>query len=142
MNIEVNFVAIILAIVANMAIGFAWYSPFILGKPWMKERGLTKEKMQSMQKEASKAYGMSTIAAALMSYFLYHVMVLSMNFYHYSAVQTGLTTAFFMWLGFVMPIQFTANIFADKKNWRLFAIDTGYQLAALLGMGLVIALVK
>lgn len=60
-----------------------------------------------------------------------------MNFYHYPAVQTGLTSAFWMWFGFVMPVQTTTPIFGDKK-WQLLGIDTGYQLVSLLGMGLVI----
>lgn len=45
-----------------------------------------------------------------------------------------------MWLGFVMPVQVTTTIFSDKKNWKLFAIDTGYQLVSLLGMGLVLGM--
>lgn len=142
MDFGVNVVAIIVAVIVNMAVGFLWYSPIILGKPWMKERGFTKEKMKSMQKEAAKSYGMSAIAALLMAYVLYHVMALSFNTYNYSAVQTGLTSGFFMWLGFVMPTQFTTTIFSDKKNWTLFGIDTGYQLVALLGMGVAIGLLS
>lgn len=140
MNIEVNYLSLVLAVVVNMAVGFLWYSPVVLGKPWMKERGFTKESMKAMQKEAAKSYVLSAIVAVFVAYILYHTMVLSLNFYHYSPIQTGLTTAFFMWLGFVMPTQFTATIFSDKKNWKLFGIDTGYQLVALLGMGVVIGL--
>lgn len=54
-------------------------------------------------------------------------------------LQTGLTSAFWMWLGFVMTVQLTGTIFGDK-NFKLFAIDTGYQLVALLGMGVVLGL--
>ncbi|OGH15909.1 MAG: hypothetical protein A3C30_03715 [Candidatus Levybacteria bacterium RIFCSPHIGHO2_02_FULL_40_18] len=66
-------------------------------------------------------------------------MTLSQNFYGYAELQTGLTTAFGMWLGFVMPVQTTATIFGDKK-WGLLGIDTGYQLVSLLVMAVVIAL--
>ena len=46
-------------------------------------------------------------------------------------------SAFYMWLGFVLPIQATDQIFG-KKNFKLLAINSGYQLLALLAMGLVI----
>jgi hypothetical protein len=66
-------------------------------------------------------------------------MTLSKNYFGYSLMQTGYMTAFFVWLGFVLPVQATATIFSEKKSWKLLAIDTGYQLVSLLAMGLVIA---
>lgn len=86
-----------------------------------------------------KLYGVSFVVALITGYVLAHVMALSLNFYGYPAVQTGLTTAFLVWLGFVMPVQATATIFGSK-NWQLLAIDTGYQLVSLLAMGVVIGL--
>lgn len=140
MNVEVNYLAILLAVVVSMAAGFLWYSPVILGKQWMRERGLSKESLKAQQKEAGKWYAISAVATVLMAYMLSHVMTLSMNFYGYEALQTGLTTAFFMWLGFVFPVQFTATIFSDNKNWKLLGIYTGYQLVSLLLMGVVLGL--
>ena len=61
----------------------------------------------------------------------------SMNFYNYPPVTTGVMSAFYMWLGFVLPVQATDQIFG-KKNFKLLAINSGYQLLALLAMGLVI----
>ena len=47
MNIEVNYIAIVIAAVAAMAIGFLWYSPMILGKQWMQLKGLTENSLKS-----------------------------------------------------------------------------------------------
>lgn len=44
-----------------------------------------------------------------------------------------------MWLGFVMPVQVTNQIFGEKK-WTLVGIDSGYLLTSLLTMGVVIAI--
>lgn len=123
-----------------MAFGFAWYSPFVLGKQWMKEKGLSKEHLKKAQKEMGKWYGISFVVSLVTAYVLSHVMTLSLNFYQYPELQTGLTSAFWMWLGFVMPVQLTATIFSEKKNFKLFGIDTGYQLVSLLAMGIVIGL--
>ncbi len=137
--VPVNYFAVLLAAVASMAIGFAWYSPMILGKQWIKEKGMTKEAMEKAKKEMGKWYGLSFVVSLITAFVLAHVMFLSTNYFHYQPIQIGLITAFWMWLGFVMPVQVTATIFGNK-NFKLFGIDTGYQLAALLTMGVVLGL--
>jgi len=139
MNIEVNYIAIFAAAIASMAIGFAWYSKAVLGGPWTKLKGYTEESLKSAQKEMGKWYGVSFVVALVTAYVLNHVIALSLNYYGYAELQTGLTSAFWMWLGFIMPVQLGATIFGDKK-FQLFAIDTGYQLVSILAMGAVIAL--
>lgn len=141
MNIEVNYVAVLLAAIASFVIGFLWYSPLLFGKMWMKLRGITQANMKKGQKDMGMLYGLSLVVSLFTAYMLAHVMALSLNYYGYPKLNTGLNSAFFMWLGFVMPVMVTATIFSDKKNWKLFGIDTGYQLASLLVMGVVLALI-
>ncbi len=140
MMIDVNYMGVLLAAVASMVIGFAWYHPALFGKPWMKLMGYTAEKLKKEQAQMGMFYGLSFVVALITAYVLAHVMALSENFYHNPGVPTGLMTAFWSWLGFVMPVQLTDQIFGSKK-WKLFAINTGYQLAALLVMGVVLGLV-
>lgn len=137
MNIEVNYLAVLVAAVASMILGFLWYSPILLGKPWMKEKGYTQESLKKEQKSAQMWYVVSFVLALVTAYVLFHVMTLSMNFFHYAKLQTGITTAFWMWLGFIMPTQLTATLFGGR-NLKLFGIDTGYQLVSVLAMGLVL----
>ena len=137
--IEVNWLAIVFAVVANMALGFLWYSPAVLGKQWMKEKGLSEEKLKKEQSQMGKWYMVSAVVALVQAFVLAHVMGLSQSFYNYAPVSTGLITAFWMWLGFVVVTQITATLFGGR-NWKLFAIETGYQLVALLAMGLVIGM--
>ena len=142
MNVEVNYLAVLIAAVVTVPLGFLWYSPYVLGKQWMRERGMTAESMKKSQSEMGKWYAVSLVVALITAYFLSHVMVLSENFFGYPMLKVGLTTAFWMWLGFVMPVQLTATIFSDKRNWTLFGIDTGYQLVSLFAMGVVIGLLS
>lgn len=141
-NIEVNFIAVIIAGIVSMGLGFLWYSPMVLGKQWMKEKGFTAESLKKAQKEMGTLYGLSFVVSLVTAYVLFHVMVMSLNFFHYSWLSTGLMSGFWMWLGFMMPVQITATIFSDKKNWKLFGIDTGYQLVSIMAMGAVIAMFK
>ena len=137
MNIEVNYLAILVAGVATMVVGFLWYGPMLFAKPWMKLMGHTKETMEKEKANMGKTYGTSFVLALVTAYVLSHVMSLSQNFYHYDAVMTGLTSAFWMWLGFIMPVQATDVLFGSKK-FKLFMINTGYQLASVLVMGVVL----
>lgn len=139
MNIEVNFVAVLLSGVASMILGFMWYGPMLFGVAWMKERGLTKASLSKAQKEMGKLYGLSFVVSLVTAFVLSHVMSLSNSFYGYPMLTTGIMTALWMWVGFMMPVQLTGTIFGNK-NWKLLAIDTGYQLASLLSMALVLSL--
>lgn len=139
--IEVNYMAVLLAVVASMVVGFVYYSPFVLGKPWMKLMGMGKDDMKPKGPEMAKLYGTSAVLALVTAYVLYHVMTMSMAFFNYSPLSTGLTSAFWMWLGFIMPVQATEVLFS-KKPVKLFVINTGYQLVSLLVMGVVIGLVR
>lgn len=138
MNVEINMLEILAAGVASMALGFLWYSPKILGKQWMKEKGLTQESVKKAQKEMGKLYALSFAVSLITAFVLFHVMTLSENFSHYPMLKVGFATAFWMWVGFIMPVQLTATIFGHS-NWKLFGIDTGYQLVSLVAMAVVIA---
>lgn len=138
MNVEVNYIAVLVASAVSMAVGFVWYT-VLFGKPWMKLMGYTKASMEKEKENMGKTYTISFILTLLTAYMLFHVMVFSESYFHYSAVMTGLTSAFSMWLGFVMTVQATDVLFGGKQ-WKLFAINTGYQLASLLAMGLTMGL--
>lgn len=139
MDFQVNWVAVLLAAVVNMIIGFAWYSPMLFAKPWMKLKGYTAEGLKKEQSEMGKWYGVSFVLALINAFVLSHVMMLSENFYHYDSITTGVMSAFWIWFGFVGPVMLLGQIFGEKK-WKLWGIDTGYQLVSLIAMGIVLAI--
>ena len=139
MNVEVNYLAVLLAAIANMVVGFLWYSKILFAKPWMEASGMTEEKIEAQSGQMTRTYIISFVGALVMAYVLFHVMALSENFFHYERFQTGLTSAFWMWLGFIAPVQLTEVLFGGK-SLRLYGINTGYQLAAMLAMGAVLGL--
>lgn len=128
---ETNILAIVLASIISMGLGFLWYSPMLFGNQWIKLMGYTKESMEKAKKEMGKAYAISFVGALVMAY------VLS-KFVTGSVLMDGILTGFWMWLGFVAPVQMTEVLFGGKK-WNLYYINTGYQLASLLAMSAVLA---
>lgn len=137
MEIEVNFLAVFLAAAGSMGVGFLWYSPLILGKPWMKLMGYTEKSLKEAQKKMGPLYGVSFIAALVTAFVLSHVSTMSAAYFGYPFASAAFSSAFWMWLGFVAPVQLTDVIFGSK-SFKLFAINTGYQLAALVSMAAII----
>ncbi len=140
MNIEVNYVTVLVAAIVSMAIGFVWYT-VLFGKPWMKLMGYTKASMEEARKGMGKTYAINFVLTLVTAYVLFHVIVMSEAYFGNPMVTTGLMTAFWSWLGFIMPVQATDALFGGKP-WKLFWINTGYQLVSLLGIGLTIGLMS
>jgi hypothetical protein len=135
---HLNWLAILVAAVSTMILGFLWYSPLLFAKSWMREMGYDpsdKAKTQEMQKSAGPAYAGSFVASVISAFTLaliFHAMRLD-------SLHHGLIASFHIWLGFVATVQFTGALFA-KQSMRLFAINTGYQLVCYLAMGVILAL--
>ena len=129
--------AILVAAVSTMPIGFLWYSPLLFANPWMREMGYDpndKERIKEMQKSAGPnylfAFMASLVSAFILSWFL-HVM-------HVQSLEYGLLVGSHVWLGFVATVQLTGALFM-KQSMKLFAINTGYQLACYLAMSAILA---
>ena len=43
---DINYWAVLVGILANMAIGALWYSPVMFATPWIKELGTNQEEIQ------------------------------------------------------------------------------------------------
>lgn len=134
---KLNVLAIVVSAVATMVLGFLWYSPMLFARPWMIAMGLNpddKEAIAKMQKSAGPMYGMSMMASLLTAAVLAKLFV-AMGV---GDVLYGLKIAFAVWLGFVMTVQLTNNLFS-MKPFKLFLINTGYQLVCYLAIGAILA---
>ncbi|TRX41542.1 DUF1761 domain-containing protein [Flavobacterium restrictum] len=47
---EINFLAILVAAVSTVVVGFVWYHPKVFGGIWMRESGLTEDKMKGVNR--------------------------------------------------------------------------------------------
>ena len=132
---SVNWVAVIVASVVNMAIGFAWYSESFIGKQWMKMVGLTKESLEKAKREMGPKYAIMILASLVMA------CVLAI-FERIAGVQTivgGVKVGAFVWLGFVATIGLNSFVF-ENKPFQLYAINVGYYLVSLSVMGAILAM--
>ena len=131
-----NYPAVAVAAVAGFAFGAAWY--MTLGKAWMAALGVTeaalKEKVSS-----PLAFGTAAVAQLVIAFFLAGLIG------HLAPDGTptalaGATTAFFVWLAFILPTMAVNHRF-QGATMRLTAIDSLHWLGVLLVQGLAIGLI-
>ncbi len=129
----VNYVAIVIAAVVAWLAGAAWY--MVLGRTWMAALGMTPEKMAATKSEPGAylpfiyAFAADLVMAWTLAGLLGHIGPLSLR--------TGVISAAFCWLGFVMATMLVNNSFA-RRDWRLIWIDGGHWLLVLLLIGAII----
>lgn len=62
---EINFLALIAAAFSSLIVGFVWYNPKVFGTIWMKESGMTEEKIKGSN--MAMIFGLSLVYAFLIS---------------------------------------------------------------------------
>jgi dipeptide/tripeptide permease len=136
LSISVNWLAVILAAVAGMALGFVWY--MVLGKQWMGALGKTREQIMSAAGNPATPFIIAAVMQLVMAYFL---ALLTPRVFGATTLINGLMMGFWLWLGFVITTMIINHRYQGSK-WSLTVIDGGYLLGVLLLEGIVIGLFR
>lgn len=140
MEIPINYIAVIVAAIAQMALGFVWYGP-LFGKEWSKLMGWSEAEMAvgraKMEKEGWKTYSIQALGALIMSYILAHYFIFASTYTNTHGLLGGFVVGFWSWLGFVAPVMLSSVLW-EGKSWKLFFLQSGYYLVALIVMGMII----
>ncbi len=141
-DININIVAILLAVVANFFIGFVWYTP-LFGRIWAIEMGFDPDEKPAT---AAMAKGMLTMVVG--NFFFAWVLAHNMAVWNpetwgqgpsqMSAAANAGMAAVFTWLGFFLPVD-VGTVTWERKSWKLFAINTGYHFVSLLVVAMILA---
>ena len=62
----INYPAVLVAALSSFVIGFLWYAPFSFANVWMKEAGLTQEKIS--QSSMVKTFGLSFLLSLIICF--------------------------------------------------------------------------
>ena len=124
------WIGILIATVAAMAVGAAWYGA--LGNPWMRAAGVTREEVE--RGEGPALYALAALAHLVMAW---AVAGLIFHIAPQGGIGAGVAGAFFAWLGFAaVPLVVTHRF--QMRPWTLTAIDAGHYLVLLLVQGAVL----
>ncbi len=121
---------ILLATVAAMVIGSAWYSKMAFGKQWQKLVGL---KDSDMKMGMAKAMLVMLLMAFVSAFVLKRFIVIAAPASYFEALKIG----FWIWLGFVVTYVVGGGVF-EKRPAKLMAINLSNQLVTLLVMAAIL----
>jgi hypothetical protein len=130
-----NYIAILVSAVVFMALGYLWYTPMLLGKPWMKLKGYSASSLKEAQKKMGPKYFFTFVAAILSAYVLSWIMTVS----QVTTLTGGAWIGILVWIGFITTTQLGSWIFSESKK-ELYFIDTGYQLIGFILMGAILGM--
>jgi len=142
-NIQINMIAILVAVVANFIFGALWYMP-LFGKAWAQEMKMDISGPKPPASEMFKGMAIMVIGNFLMAYvFAHNIAVWNPITWGQPAstmhtpMQMAFAASFFTWLGFYLP-QDLSKIAWEKSSWKLFFINTSHHFLSLMIAALVI----
>ncbi|HEU5457735.1 MAG TPA: DUF1761 domain-containing protein [Terracidiphilus sp.] len=129
-HLHFNHWALIVSAVFLWLLGAFWYSPLLFAKPWTEIVG-----RKSGEKPKGVVHGMvaSFIGDLLLAFVLAHIIGWSGA----DSVGWGLFIGFLCWLGFVVAPLYPQRIY-EGRPFQYFAINSGYWLVGLLGVGTIL----
>ncbi len=136
MDIEMNWLAVILATLSTLVVGSLWYTPKTFGNTWMK--------LAKIDKKAAEKRGMLPILITIAVTFitaivLAHITYVMHLFYDHSFLYDAINTALWLWVGLVAARIITHDAF-EGRPLKLTAINLARELVTLLVMGTIIGL--
>ena len=153
-----NFIAVLVASLVTLLVGFVWYNPKVFGTAWMKETGMTEEKAQ--QGNMVKIFGLTIFYSFMISFLMPALTVHQMGALgmiggdpslakpSYAAFMAdygdafrtfkhGALHGFFTGLFLALPITAINSLF-EQKSWRYILINAGFWIVSLTIIGAIV----
>ena len=131
---ELNYLAIVVGVVINMALGALWYSPVLLGKPWMAAAGITAEDIEARKGEQYRGYAVAVVVSIVLVF----VLALLTRNLGIDKPLDGLVLGLVAGIGLVAVSQ-APNYSFEGRPLRLFLINLGYSVVGFAIIGVLLA---
>lgn len=155
-----NPIAVLVAALATLLVGFVWYNPKVFGTVWMRESGMTEEKAK--QGNMLKIFGFTILFSLMISFAVPSLVIHQMGALamvggpnevgkalpsyaafladygnEFRTFKHGALHGFISGLFIAFPI-IGINAMFDQKSWKLIFITSGYWIVTLTIMGAII----
>jgi hypothetical protein len=136
-DVHINYLAVVLAMLSSMVVGSVWYAMPVFGKTWAKlaKIDLAKQKGTPVWQPIT----VTAVVSLITAYVLAHVAYLSHQFFANSFLADALNTAFWVWLGFTAARFITHDAFEGRPA-KLTLLNVAHEFVTLMVMGLIIGL--
>ena len=155
---EVNFLALLVAALSTLVVGFVWYNPKVFGTIWMNESGITEEKMKGAN--MAMIFGMAVVYAFFISFILQMLTIHQfgalgmiggdpsvakpsyeafMSDYGdaFRTFKHGALHGFMTGLFLAIPIIGTNALF-ERRSWKYTLVSGGFWVVCFMIMGGII----
>lgn len=152
---NINFLALLLAALSSLVVGFIWYNPKVFGNIWMRESGMTEEKMKGSN--MILIFSMSIFYAFLIAFVMQMLVIHQIGALgmvggddtkalpSYAAFMADYGTAFrtfkhgafhgiFTGLFFALPVIGVGSLY-ERRSWKYVLIAGGYWVVTCMIMG-------
>lgn len=131
-NFGVNYLAVVVAAIVAMIIGFVWYSPPLFGKRYFAYLGIT------VTQNAPGNPGAGVLALAFVAS-LVNAWVLALFALNLGgrSVTDGVLLGVLAWLGFMATIT-AAQVLFEKRPWGYWLLNNGHNVIVQAILGAIV----
>ncbi len=161
---NINFIAVLLAALVPMVMGFIWYNPKVFGTAWMAASGMTPEKAK--QSNMAVVFGVSFLMSLMLAFIMQAMVIHQMHilslFYKmpvedaatpegalfkqmmdmfagsWRTFKHGALHGFIGGMFIALPIMCTNALF-EGKGFKYIMINAGYWIVTMMIMGGIIS---
>ncbi len=129
-----NWIAVLVAAVANMLIGATWYMPAVFGRQWMRYTGKTMDDLENTPRPWIGYIG-SFAASILIAYTVSRIAA-------YAAAESlvdAILLMLFIWLGLFVT-SLSDEALWERRPFGLYILNCGRWLVALIAVTLIVVL--
>jgi len=155
---EINFLALLVAALSTLVVGFFWYNPKVFGGIWMRETGITPESGKGMN--MAVLFGMSILYAFLIAFVLQMMVIHQFSAMGmiggdvttakpsytafmadygntYRTFKHGMLHGFIAGLFFALPVIGTGALY-ERRSWKYTLVAGGFWVVCCMIMGGII----
>lgn len=135
MGAGINPLAVFLAGLSLIAVGFVWYSPMLFAEPWMRLSGLRREDVKAKRNLKNGAVqALCAFATAFtLAYFLDRTATFTLG--------ESLVRATLAWAGFTATTLIGAVLWGGRP-FKLYVLNASYYLVAFWVMASILFVLK
>lgn len=132
---EINWLAVTLATVSTMVVGFIWYNPKVFGNYWMRVAKVN----PGEAKNAVAPILITLVVSFISAWVLAGATFLAFEFYGGSYLANALLTALILWGGLTAARFITHDAFEGRPA-GLTILNCAHELVTFMVMALIIGL--
>jgi hypothetical protein len=133
MNLNLDYVALLVASLAYFGMGALTYSPLLFGRAWMRLSGLSAQDVAAAPKFGSYAF---TFVCALLNVF---VLAEVLDYVQTTSLRGAWGVAILLWFGIYVAARAPEAIFG-RQSWKLVLINACYPLLGTLVASTILTL--